>query len=274
MTFRRSLGWIGLLLLAPLLPACGTDGGTDGGGGDLAPPRDQSMMKSDAQPPDLAMTSMDEGVMLPDLAISGDLAMGDLAIVDPGDLSMNVGPDLPGTPDMAMLLIDMKLPDIALPSPDQAKPVDLALPQPDQAKPVDMALSQPDLAMKDLAMAPADMAKPPDLAPGPDMVQVGPKTHTVTVAPGGNITFSPTPLTIKVGDTVHWVWASGGHTVTSGTAPNEDNKFCSPNNQNCANGVTSNAADVYDRVFNQAGNFPYFCFPHRFAGMTGSIIVQ
>ena len=37
----------------------------------------------------------------------------------------------------------------------------------------------------------------------------------VTVAPGGSRTFSPGAVTIKPGGTVHWIWGSSGHTVTS-----------------------------------------------------------
>src|ERR1700747_1206907 len=43
-------------------------------------------------------------------------------------------------------------------------------------------------------------------------------TVTVQVAPGGELSFSPGGVSIHVGDTVKWVWASGGmpHSVTSG----------------------------------------------------------
>ena len=39
----------------------------------------------------------------------------------------------------------------------------------------------------------------------------------VVVGPGGSLTFSPSSVTVKVGGQVRWTWASGGHTVTSGT---------------------------------------------------------
>ena len=39
----------------------------------------------------------------------------------------------------------------------------------------------------------------------------------VTVAPGGSLVFSPVNVSIKPGGHVHWVWASGGHSVTSVT---------------------------------------------------------
>jgi plastocyanin len=38
----------------------------------------------------------------------------------------------------------------------------------------------------------------------------------VSVAPGGSFTFSPTNVSIRPGGKIHWVWASSGHSVTSG----------------------------------------------------------
>src|SRR5450432_1704954 len=53
-------------------------------------------------------------------------------------------------------------------------------------------------------------------------------TFTVTVGDGG-LRFSPSSVTIQVGDTVKWTWSSSGHTSTSGTpgSPNGlwDSKF-------------------------------------------------
>src|SRR5262245_30120912 len=73
----------------------------------------------------------------------------------------------------------------------------------------------PDIAMSgspDLAMAPS-----PDLAmaAAPDLVMGGPKTVTVLVGQGGN-NFSPMNQTIKVGDSIKWVWMSNNHNVVSG----------------------------------------------------------
>src|SRR5436190_18386033 len=82
----------------------------------------------------------------------------------------------------------------------------------------------------------------PDIAigAGPDIAMAGPQTHPVTVGMGGALSFTPATLTINAGDTVHWVWASSFHNVTSGTNGTPDNKFCSPNNMNCGP-TTSNA---------------------------------
>jgi plastocyanin len=97
---------------------------------------------------------------------------------------------------------------------------------------------------------------------------------TVTVGPGGQLVFDPATLTIKVGDTVHWVWATAGHSVVSGTNGTTDNQFCSPNNTSCGNPPLSLAGATYDHTFTTAGTFPYYCSVHFSLGMTGTITVQ
>ncbi len=101
-----------------------------------------------------------------------------------------------------------------------------------------------------------------------------PMTHDVLVGPNGTISYQPSTLTICAGDTVHWIWMSSGHTVTSGTPGMPDGMFCSPNDMNCASGTTSNAGATYDHLFPAAGAFPYYCVPHGFSGMTGQVTVQ
>lgn len=98
---------------------------------------------------------------------------GDGSIDDPiRDVDEGVGqtldmsqPDM-ALPDMALLDPDMTLPDMALPDPDMALPdmalPDMALPDPDMARPdPDMALLDPDMGLPDMALP--DMA-PPDMA--------------------------------------------------------------------------------------------------------------
>ena len=102
---------------------------------------------------------------------------------------------------------------------------------------------------------------------------IGPQTHTVMVGQDG-LTFTPARLTIHVGDTVHWVWATGGHSVVSGTDGNADNRFCSPGDTGCANPPLSNAGATYDHTFASTGSFPYYCSVHFSLGMTGAITVR
>ncbi|MDA8079477.1 MAG: plastocyanin/azurin family copper-binding protein [Nitrospiraceae bacterium] len=91
-------------------------------------------------------------------------------------------------------------------------------------------------------------------------------TVDVTIA---DFSFSPTPLTINVGDTVRWTnTGASTHTSTSGA--------------NCtANGVWTSPAlgtgQTFSRTFITAGAFPYFCAidSHCSAfGMQATIIVN
>ena len=107
---------------------------------------------------------------------------------------------------------------------------------------------------------------------------MGPTTHTVTVGPASNnFIFDPATLTIHVGDTVQWMWASSGHSVVSGTFSGgmemPDGKFCSPNDTNCATFQASNAGATYQHTFTTAGSFPYYCAFHASIGMLGTIEV-
>ena len=98
-------------------------------------------------------------------------------------------------------------------------------------------------------------------------------THMVLVGSEG-LSFSPSSLTIRVGDTVQWSWSSGGHTVTSGSQCSADGQFCSPSDSNCASALPSNQGATYSHTFSTAGTFPYFCIPHCGFGMVGTIVVE
>jgi plastocyanin len=118
-------------------------------------------------------------------------------------------------------------------------------------------------------------ATTPTTTPGATTTTMsGPQTHTVMVGPGGALTFNPARLTIAVGDTVHWVWKSAGHSVVSGTDGNADGRFCSPSDTGCDDPPLSNMGATYEHTFAQAGTFPYYCSAHVLLGMTGSIKVQ
>jgi plastocyanin len=102
---------------------------------------------------------------------------------------------------------------------------------------------------------------------------------TATIMVGGNAedTFTPTMVTINVGDTVQWTWAADGHSVTSvptATSCNADGTFCSPSDTNCVSGATSDMGATYCQQFTAAGTFNFVCIPHCFNGMRGSVVVQ
>lgn len=93
--------------------------------------------------------------------------------------------------------------------------------------------------------------------------------HFVQVGPG--FTFSPTDLTIQVGDTVTWTNAGGFHNVEA-----RDGSFRCANGCDDTGGDGSASADAwsFSRQFNQAGTIDYFCVVHDGAGMRGTLIVE
>lgn len=87
-------------------------------------------------------------------------------------------------------------------------------------------------------------------------------TANVTVAPGGTLTFSPSTVSINVGDQVTWTFDSSIHTTTSGSS-------CT------ANGLWNDSGGpTFSYTFTNAGTYPYFCVPHCSFGMTGEVIVN
>jgi plastocyanin len=86
-------------------------------------------------------------------------------------------------------------------------------------------------------------------------------THTVTF---GDFSFTPSSLTVDVGDTVVFQHQSGTHTVT-GTG----------NDPFCGTGAVADSCSV---TFNTPGTYPYRCIFHSSdgpnpAGMTGTVTV-
>ena len=77
--------------------------------------------------------------------------------------------------------------------------------------------------------------------------------YTVEVS---NFVFTPSDLTIDVGDTVHWVNVQGNHNVVA-----DDNSF--------RNGDPSTDPWTYDLVFTSPGSNPYYCELHGSSGGNG-----
>ena len=83
-----------------------------------------------------------------------------------------------------------------------------------------------------------------------------PTTHYINIQ---GYAFSPSSITINVGDTIVWTnYDSASHTVTS-----NDGTFDS--------GSITNG-NTFSFTFTSAGTFDYYCAPHP--GMTGSVTVQ
>lgn len=89
---------------------------------------------------------------------------------------------------------------------------------------------------------------------------------TVTVKMGsdsGQLVFDPKVVTIKVGDTVKWLnnKAFPHNVVFEGHAELSHKK------------LAQKPKAEFESTFNEAGEFAYYCSPHRGAGMAGKVIV-
>ncbi|WP_434684838.1 plastocyanin [Pseudanabaena minima] len=90
---------------------------------------------------------------------------------------------------------------------------------------------------------------------------------TVTVkmgSDGGQLVFEPKVVTIKVGDTVKWVnnKAFPHNIVFDGHEELSHKK------------LAQKPKAELESTFNEAGEFSYYCSPHRGAGMAGKVVVQ
>jgi plastocyanin len=76
------------------------------------------------------------------------------------------------------------------------------------------------------------------------------------------LSFSPVDASVPAGSRIRWVATETlGHTVT----PDGHTEW--------AEYPLNNAGDVFEHRFDSAGNFPYYCVPHRCDGMTGTVSV-
>jgi plastocyanin len=83
-------------------------------------------------------------------------------------------------------------------------------------------------------------------------------TTNVAVAQAG-ATFSPASVSINVNDSVTWNWVGSFHSSTSASALWDS-------------GI-QNAGFTFTFTFTNAADYPYFCTPHQFIGMTGLVHV-
>ncbi|HZF07915.1 MAG TPA: Calx-beta domain-containing protein [Thermoanaerobaculia bacterium] len=89
---------------------------------------------------------------------------------------------------------------------------------------------------------------------------------------GSGLVYTPSVVTIHVGDTVRWTNAGGFHNAHA-----DDGSFqCSDSCNNGSNGPSGNAWS-FTHTFNTAGTFLYHCDQHGApggAGMSGQVVVQ
>jgi plastocyanin len=80
--------------------------------------------------------------------------------------------------------------------------------------------------------------------------------------------FVPRDTTIPVGETVKWVWEDGSHTTTNGTGADD------PDAGLLWDELISGSNPTFSYQFTEEGFFPYFCRPHEFFDMKGTITVE
>lgn len=90
----------------------------------------------------------------------------------------------------------------------------------------------------------------------------------VVVGPGGSLRFDPETFTVAVGDTVEWVWDSGGHNVSPRDRPSGASWPGKGEQSTYPEGTR------HEHTFEVAGEYEYVCEPHQSAGMTGSFTVE
>lgn len=96
--------------------------------------------------------------------------------------------------------------------------------------------------------------------------------RTVEVGPNGQYVYEPgtsSPLEVPVGTTVEWVWRSDNHNIVVGEQPAEANWEGTPGGAN----ELYNSGYTYTHTFETAGQYNYWCSPHRSLGMVADVVV-
>ena len=93
-----------------------------------------------------------------------------------------------------------------------------------------------------------------------------PATAELHVVNQVGLVFSPENITVAPGDTVRWVWGSGTHTVTSGDNCTYDGLYF--------DAPLTSSQPTFDWVVpSGVSEVPYYCRPHCFLGMVGTITI-
>ena len=86
----------------------------------------------------------------------------------------------------------------------------------------------------------------------------------VTMGAGGNLAFSPNEITISAGDTVHFInEALPPHNIIVEARPDLSREA-----------LLFAPGESQDVLFADAGDYTYWCGPHKGAGMTGTVHVE
>lgn len=93
--------------------------------------------------------------------------------------------------------------------------------------------------------------------------KTGESQVTVEVGAGNGLTFAPPAIRVDTGTTVVWEWTGegGGHNVIAEGGSFESDLY-------------SDAGETFQQTFEEAGNYRYYCNPHKTSGMKGGIVVE
>lgn len=103
----------------------------------------------------------------------------------------------------------------------------------------------------------------------------------ILAGPDGALAFDPAELTVSVGDSVSWGFASGGYNVSCRPTdsdrvalPDGAEPFASYRPAESANGSFVPRGDTFEHTVEMPGRFVYVCIPHVNQGMVGTIRVE
>ncbi len=103
----------------------------------------------------------------------------------------------------------------------------------------------------------------------------------VIAGPARDTVFDPAELTVSVGATVTWGFASASHNVSCRPGDNERvalpdgvEPFASYGPDESPEGSLVPRGETYEHTFEVAGEYTYICIPHAANGMVGTIHVE
>jgi len=107
-----------------------------------------------------------------------------------------------------------------------------------------------------------------------------PDADVIAGADGRNA-FEPAELTVQVGESVTWGFASAGHNVCcraedddGAGLPADAEGFASYGPDESPEGSFVPRGETYEHPFDAPGQYDYVCVPHETLGMTGTIHVE
>jgi plastocyanin len=97
---------------------------------------------------------------------------------------------------------------------------------------------------------------------------------TVKMGSSKGLVFDPKVVTVKPGDTVKWeVGNLPPHNVVFDAVPNQDKELATKLSHKGLEGA-GKSFEVTIPADAPAGEYTYYCLPHRGAGMVGKVVVQ